>query len=247
MRFFEGNEEEGKEVLTKIANFFNQELIGGEEYSRSISPSMLSCEVATALKLQGVKPEPQKITFRSKSIPDHGTYRHNEIQDFLKRSGWWVSVEDYVKENSLPLQVVERNGNEVKLQSTEYPIRFMCDGVLRIDGVYYILEIKTEGQKNNSVRDAENPKHTPQILTYSWLLRIPKVLLIYEGRNDFTQKYFIVNVTKKQWSNHEEMIKRIVKNKDLPYLLKRDIGNCKYCRYKKACLNIIKTKGSSIN
>lgn len=233
------------DVVEKVKAFFDTPYLPEPvDMSNYISPSSLSCPISAAFKLNGCPVEEEKTTFRRESIPNHGTFRHSEIQTFLARSGWVVDVEEYIKSHNLPLDIISKTATEVKVQSREFPIHCMCDGILCIDGEYYILEIKTESQAKNNVREKADSKHQDQIVTYSMLFKIPNVLFIYEGRDTLTQKYFLQKVSVAEWEKQRSYIENIVSNKTTPWLLNRNSLACTYCKYKKRCMEVIKWKNT---
>lgn len=208
--------------------------------SQKISPSGLACQVACAWKLNGIETEPQKESFQSRGFAEAGEDRHKRIQEFLSKTPYWVNVSDYVKQMQLPMNILAEDGYEVLLEHQELPIRFRCDGMLFIDGAYYILEIKTERSQANLYRTSYDPKHQKQGICYSTLMHTDRILWVYEGRDMLEQKPFVQIVKK---SEKEEMLKylhQIVDNRAKPELLFKDEKSCGYCVYKKHCRTYFK-------
>lgn len=203
--------------------------------SQTISPSGLACQVACALKLRGTEQEPQKESFQSRCFADCGEDRHKRIQEFLSTTPYWVNVADYVNANKLPLDVVRQDGYEVLLRHKELPVRFKCDGMLLIDGVYYILEIKTERGQVNTFRTSYDQKHQKQGITYTLMLATDRILWLYEGREMLEQKPFVQVVTKDEKQEMYKYLKQIVDNQDKIENLQKNEKSCVYCPYKKYC------------
>ena len=206
-----------------------------KEPSRYISPSSLNCPIGCAFKLQGLSTEPVKESFQSRQFAEHGNDRHERIQEFLSKTPYWVDVEEYIKKKNLPLIVVERAGHEVLLVSEEYRTRFRCDGMLLINGEYYILEIKTERGSVNVRRTGPDKIHYMQGVAYTLLLDTGKIIWLYEGRDYLEQKLFVQDVTNQEKERVSNYIKNIIANVDTPENLPRNEVACMYCPYKKYC------------
>lgn len=205
------------------------------EPSRAISPSGMNCPVACVWKLQGIMTDPEKESFQSRGFAENGEDRHRRIQEFLSQTQYWVDVEQYVAERGLDLQVVRHDGFEVLLYSPRYKCRFKCDGMLKIDGVYYILEIKTERQASNNGRTAPDDKHQMQGKTYTLLTGTSRILWVYEGRDYLEQKVFVQTVSADEKQEVADYIDAVLQNVDTPELLERNARACTYCAYKKHC------------
>lgn len=108
----------------------------------------------------------------------------------------WLDVGEYLKENKVTdPQVISKIGNETKLYSKKYNMRFMCDGLIKYNGEYYIVEIKTEStHKFNRHTDAW-ADHKLQATCYSMTIGVPKVIFIYEDRDNCTKKGYLVEIT----------------------------------------------------
>lgn len=149
---------------------------------------------------------------------------------------------DLVKWLSIPIEqhakeIAEKNRFEVLLLHTKYPIRFRCDGMLRIDGKFYVLEIKTERQSKNSFRIAPDPKHAKQGITYEMSLKPDGgIIWLYEGRDALEPKTFLQLPDEQACKENEAYIANIVAKKDTPWLLEIPPASaCTYCEYKAKC------------
>lgn len=240
MKFFEDSSKSdprGKdEIETMMYALFNQfKEVPKELPSKYLSPSSLNCPVAGAFKLQGAPVIPEKSSFRSRSFADNGNDRHNRIQEFLSETDMWVNIADYIKDKNLPLEIVEQQGHEVLLLSEHYKTRFRCDGMLLINGEYYILEIKTERGSVTASRTHPDEKHYKQGVTYTLLLDANNILWVYEGRDNLEQKPFVQVISKSEKANISNYISDIISNMETPEKLTRNLKACTYCPYKNYC------------
>lgn len=238
-KFFENMEKSDATALI-TALFREFVVVEGKVGSPYISPSSLDCPVACAFKLTEMPVMDSTESFQSRSFADNGNDRHSRIQDFLSQTEYWVDVEQYVKEKNLPLTIVEKQGHEVLLLSEELRVRFRCDGMLLINGEYYVLEIKTERSSVNARRTSADPKHYSQGVTYATLLDTSRILWVYEGRDFLEQKVFAQDVSSSEKADIVSYIKYILENKDKPYLMERNTKACTYCGYKKYCKEYFK-------
>lgn len=235
MKLFEEKTEveDASVILSKLFTEFHE--VENRPASPFISPSSLSCQVGLAWKLTGKPTTPQKESFQSRSFADAGSDRHARIQEFLSKTPYWVDIETYIKERGLNLQVLAHDGYEVLLYSPEYQARFRLDGMLFINGCYYVLEIKTERQAENSRRTGAADKHQKQGISYTMLLQTNRIAWVYEGRDFLEQKVFVQYVTQEEKEEISKYIKFAIENKDKPELLSKDEKSCSYCQFKNYC------------
>jgi hypothetical protein len=108
----------------------------------------------------------------------------------MKDSGMdveWVDVEEYVKSHNLTdLEIRAKTGTETKLYNKKYNMSFMCDGIVKYKGKYYVIEIKTEISSKFFSREGVDSKHYNQARAYSLNFDIPDVIFIYIRR--YTKK-----------------------------------------------------------
>lgn len=175
----------------------------------------------------------KKLPLRAVIKVNNKHYDTDEVK--LPREIYKEEAEKFLKTYNLPREALLEDEYETLLVHTELPIRFKCDGILLIEGVYYILEIKTEGNQKNTHRTTYDPKHQLQGTAYTWLFRTTRILWVYEGRDTLTQKVFVQLVTPKEKTYVKDYIQEIVDNKDTPENLQRSEGSCKYCSYRKHC------------
>lgn len=179
-------------------------------------------------------------------ICESGTDRHIRVQDaisHMKDNGIdceYVDVAKFVRQRNLQnIAVMEHSGNEVKLYNTDYDISFMCDGIIKYQGRYYIIEIKTESAYKWAVRKGVDPKHYEQAVAYSMSLGLSEVLFIYVNRDNSDMKSYLFPVPDnmrydlmQKITTCEEFVKE-QKVPDKPEDILRTV--CEYCDYKKQC------------
>lgn len=235
MKMFEENTKprDAAAILAELFTEYHDVEVG--EVSKYVSPSGLGCQVSIAWKLTGAPTTPQRESFQSRGFAEAGEDRHKRIQEFLSKTPYWVDVEKYIKDKKLNLQVVRHDGYEVLLVSPEYQARFKLDGMLFIDGHYYVLEIKTERQAANSTRTSPADKHQKQGISYTLMLDTDRILWVYEGRDFLEQKPFVQLVNKDDKKGLDKYIKDAIKYKDTPEKLSRDEKSCTYCVFKNYC------------
>lgn len=242
--------------VQRFKQMFSEEKSSGVEIAtQKISPSGLGCEVAVAWKLTGKEMAPEKRSFDSDGYASSGNARHQTIQAFLasRPEVEWVNLEEYVKENNLPFavdyeygirekaekfgltcdQVCELVGSyERLLRHNNGLIQFKLDGLIKFEGEYYIVEIKTCSESD--LVKAPLDKHQLQGKTYALQLGIRNVIWIYEDRTRFRHTIAFQHMEDEDISFIRNKLNRIVKYKDAPENLERST-DCKYCRYKAVC------------
>lgn len=177
-------------------------------------------------------------------ITETGTSSHEQIQYYvskMKECGYdceWIDVAEYVKENNLDnLEIKSKKEFETKLYDKVHDISFLCDGVIKYKGEYFILEIKTEIDNKGLKRDSADEKHKFQSICYALCLGIRKVMWLYEERNFCTPKSFITEVTDQEITDmllKFEIVETAVKNL-VPPPRPDTHKHCMYCSYKNEC------------
>lgn len=216
--------------------------------SKTFKPSSLNCERGCYYQIMGVKPEGGSASFNLIGICNSGTDIHVRVQTAVMEmiengiDCEWVDVETYIKENNLDYLIVrEKKGTETKLYDTRYGtyISFMCDGIIKYKGKYYILEIKTESSNKWYGRTDVDKKHYKQAISYSNSFKIDTVLFMYIERDLLNAKVFEYNVTDDMRNELEHFFKNVqgyVERQIVPPKPK-DIqpNNCRYCGYLAQC------------
>lgn len=208
-------------------------------------PSSLNCLRMMFYYRRGTTIDGVERPASSIGILNSGEDRHLRIQKSItkmKENGFdceWVDVETYIKNNGLTnLEVVSKKEFETTVHNKELDLLFLCDGIVKINGSYFIIEIKTENATSfyNRMGVAEEHKH--QAACYSLSFNINKVIFIYENRDLCLKKAFLFTVTQSLKNEVIGMIERcndFVSKNELP--TKIVCKFCSYCDYKKKCSN----------
>ena len=221
--------------------------------SKTYKPSSMHCIRNMYYQVTGAPTKEETNSYSLIGICESGTDRHERIQQAvidMKSNGIdceYINVADYVREQKLDyLEIVSEpdfeNGNyETKLYHKELNISFLCDGIIKYKGKYYILEIKTETSNKFWDRAGVNPDHILQGTSYSECLKIDDVLFVYECRDNCMKKAFMLHVTEEM---RIELVHKIKSCTD--YVEKQvvppkpeDISKkaCAYCNYAERCKN----------
>ena len=215
--------------------------------SKTFKPSGMQCKRGCYYQIMGVQPDESKASFNMVGICNSGTDIHVRVQTAvmqMKENGIdcdWVDVEEYVKSHDLDYLIVrEKKGTETKLYDTRYGtyISFMCDGIIRYKGKYYILEIKSESSNKWYARTDVDKKHYHQAISYSNSFKLDDVLFLYVERDLLNCKCYKFHVT-------DDMRKEIVDFiTDVQGYVERQIAPpkddlpkniCNYCGYQTQC------------
>lgn len=215
--------------------------------SKSYKPSSLHCIRNMYYQIVGEEVEQNSsITADFIGICESGTGRHNDIQEsiiHMKDVGIdceYINVADYVKEHNLSdIEIIEQCGHETKLFNSKYNIRFLCDGIVKYKGEYYIFEYKTETSFKWNSRDNVDDGHKLQATAYSLSLGLDKVIFLYENRDICTKKCYLFEVTQDMRDSLVERIsicdKYVVKKLVPPKPFELSPKYCKYCGYVNVC------------
>ena len=219
--------------------------------SQSYKPSSMNCIRNMYYQITGTEIDEgtDNTTADMIGIGESGTDRHCRIQDavcHMKDCGIdceYVDVETYIKEHNIPnLEIVTKRGYETKLINTKYNFRFMCDGIIKYKGQYYILEIKTEVSFKWNNRDNVDPSHYKQATAYALNFGINNVLFVYENRDTCAKKGYIYEVKDYQIKELTDLIYRcdnFVSLNELPPIpmnLNSGSKECRYCSYRNRCM-----------
>lgn len=214
------------------------------EKSRTYKPSSMQCIRNMYYQLMGKE---QDDTIRKSNligINECGTDRHERLQKHIikfcenNKEYEWVDIEEYIKEKGLKrLEVTGKYGAEVKIFHKLYNLSFMCDGILKINGKYYLLEIKTETSFKFTKRKEVDGAHINQASCYSLAFGINNVLFVYECRDNCAKKSFMKLITPKM---RQDVVDKISECDNYINILKtppkeEDEKVCQYCTYTKQC------------
>lgn len=214
--------------------------------SQTYKPSSLGCIRNMYYQVTGQEPK-SSANYVLIGICESGTDRHERIQNAvaqMKDNGFdceYLDVGQYIIERGLDkdINIVSKQGNETKLFHKEFNMSFLCDGIIRYKGHYYIIEFKTESIYKWSSRREVNPDHYNQAIAYSTALGIDNVLFVYINRDNTDMKAYMYDVTPDM---KEGLIQRIracdehIKKQEVPPLpdpLPKH--SCQYCGYAYLC------------
>ena len=216
--------------------------------SQTFKPSGMNCMRASYYQIKGVGSE-DTATSVLIGICESGSDRHERIQKAIcdmKDNGIdceYVDVAKYVKEHKLKdIEIVSQQGMETKLYHKVYNMSFLCDGIIKYHGEYYILEIKTESSRKFLNRTDVDKGHLKQATAYSLAFGIDGVLFIYENRDICEKKAFLLTVTddmRQDLIGYMENVNTCLKNDTVPPKLLGlnpfEKKCCANCNYKEQC------------
>lgn len=214
--------------------------------SKTYKPSSMNCIRASYYQLMGIQPDESSSSYSLIGICNSGTDIHIRIQtavEQMKENGMdceYIDVAEFVKSRNLDyLTIVSKNGMETKLYHKKLNMSFMCDGIIRYKGHYYILELKTENTYKFTNRKDVDPSHYKQGTAYSIAFDIPEVLFVYINRDVLDMKAFMFVPTKEMKQDLigyieecDGYVKRMIAPPKPENVSKKA---CSYCIYKTQC------------
>ncbi len=242
------NSATSSDFLDSYESFVDRRLIeeSKEPSHKTFAPSAFRCDRRSWFRLRGVDPDeidvPDKVLDFSAKI---GTACHRMIQrnlkDMLKDD--WINVTDHV--NNLPNSGMytcepDEDGLETLISIEDPPVRFACDGIVRVNGNVYLLEIKSS--EYTSWNDLTDPKsqHIDQVSCYCTLLDLDKVLFLYIDRQYGGLKcfeYSVSETTKLEIGMRFKYVQKMVESNLAPAGLPKGDPWCtpSMCPYYKKC------------
>lgn len=155
---------------------------------------------------------------------EFGTYFHMFIQNLCDAAGILLSRETLV-------------------ESRNPPIEGHCDGVLKVDGVKYALEIKTINQYEFAKLTKPKFEHKQQVMTYMYVLGIGYGIVLYFDKGTGNFKEYVVAYDSVFVQDHVISVikayRRMVRTRELPPRVSEDPSRppCSYCSYAELCYN----------
>lgn len=216
------------------------------EPSRTYKPSSMTCIRNMYYQVTGQAQDPQASNYTLVGICNAGTDIHERVQKYVADmvnndiDCEYIDVAEFVKQRGLDyLEVVEKKGMETKLYNKTLNMSFLCDGIIRYRGKYYILELKTESSYKWQGRKGVDPKHYAQGTAYSLMFKIDEVMFVYISRDILDMKAFMFKPTDEM---RGELVNKILecdnyategkvppKPDDVPK------SSCEYCAYRSTC------------
>lgn len=179
-------------------------------------------------------------------IGESGTDRHERIQKAImdmKANGFdceYIDVAEYIQEQGITDIVVKgKRGVETQLFNVHWNISFLCDGIIKFKGKYYIFEFKTESTLKWAKRNSVDPAHYKQATAYALCLGIDEVMFVYENRDVCTKKAYVFKVTPEMKEDLICLIDSCDEYLDLgvvpPKPMNITTKTCQYCAYRSKC------------
>ena len=219
--------------------------------SQTYKPSAMHCIRQMAYIVLGKPLDDTGTSYMSIGICNSGTDIHARIQQAvldMKNNGMnceYVNVADFVVSRKLDyLDIVKESKPEIgdyetKLYHKELNMSFLCDGIIKYQNKYYILELKTESANKFYNRENVNPEHYNQGTAYSVAFGIDNVLFVYINRDTLDMKSFMFTPTDDMKQNLIGLISNcdsyVKKLKIPPKPLEVSKKTCEYCNYKTQC------------
>ena len=211
--------------------------------TKSYKPSGISgCKRSLYYQLTGAEPDGTVDSVNLVGICESGTDRHEIIQRYITHMKdynvecEWVDVAQYLKQQGITNPgVVSRNGYETKLFNSEYNMRFLCDGLVKYKGEYYIIEIKTESTHKYNNHTEPFSEHKLQSACYAMNLQVPRVIFIYENRDNCDKKGYLFEVPEAMMDKVKGIIGYVNQCVETNTLPPKELDKCTYCKYKNMC------------
>ena len=150
------------------------DLNGYRKPSQTYKPSGMNCIRSMYYQVVGKEVKPTTSGYMMIGICNSGTDTHVRMQtaiEGMKENGIdceYIDVADFIKTRELnDLEIHEKHGMETKLYHKNLNMSFMTDGIIKYNGKYYILEIKTEASFKWQNRTGVDEKHYNQATAYS--------------------------------------------------------------------------------
>jgi CRISPR/Cas system-associated exonuclease Cas4 (RecB family) len=215
--------------------------------SKSYKPSSLgTCMRLNYFQVTGAPIDtaaPQSASLAG--INQSGSARHEAVQETIskmKQLGYdceWIDVEQYLKRRpQVGTKVVSKKGHETKVFNSVLNMSFMCDGIIKLRGVYYIFEFKTETSFKYQVRNAPEPKHVVQAAAYGLGLGVDRVMFVYENRDVCAKKAYVIELTEQdkvdKVIHYIETCNSHIERGIVPPKTDNP-KDCKYCQWQQEC------------
>ena len=216
--------------------------------SMTYKPSSMNCIRNMYYQVTGTPQDEDYKPYTLVGICNSGSDIHERVQKAVSRmkdNGFdceYVNVADYIRERPellAEIEIVSQQGMETKLYHRTLNMSFLCDGIIKYKGEYYILELKTESSSKFNMRKGVDPKHYKQGTAYSTALKIPKVLFVYISRDVLDMKSFMFRPTDDMrdefLSNIRECDEWVEKKTPPPKPDNVIKSVCEYCSYRSTC------------
>lgn len=214
--------------------------------SQSYKPSSMNCIRNMYYQIIGAEPDKENSSYTLVGICNSGSDIHERIQQAVSTMKSnaidceYVDIEKFINSRELKdVRVVAKSGMETKLFHSGLNMSFMCDGIIRYGGKYYIMELKTETSNKFFMRKEVDPKHYNQATAYSIAFGLNDVIFVYISRDTLDMKSFMFHATDEM---KQELTARIMEcdnyvksGKVPPKPVEEGPKLCNYCSYKTLC------------
>lgn len=212
--------------------------------ARAFAPSSIRCKRKSWFRLRGTEPDilpkyDTALNFKAKLGTACHRILQSDLQSMLGKD--WVSVSDYLE--SYPIHVDYTltdapDSLETYVTIHNPPVRFACDGIVKINNQHYLLEIKTCDY--DAYLDLTEPKsvHIDQVKAYCTLLGLTNVLFLYVDRQYGQIKcfeYIVSDIDKRDIMNMFQVVQDMATAGIAPDRLDWSDYECTNCKYKLKC------------
>ena len=159
---------------------------------KTFAPSSFRCSRRQWFRLRGVEPDKADPSSSDKYLEfsaEMGTACHRIIQSNLASmlGKDWIDVGEYLEDGHHNLRAgwscrKSDDSLETFIETSVPPIRFACDGLIRIDEEVHLLEIKTAEFSTFGEITGPKEKHIDQVNMYCALLGLKTAIFIYQDR-----------------------------------------------------------------
>lgn len=216
--------------------------------SKTYKPSSMNCARNMYFQIIGADVDTVVADPSGVRVCENGSSSHEQIQQYVAKMQEcgidceWVDVEKYLEHQHsqgklLDTIVKSKKQWETHCYNTKYNLSFLCDGVIKYKGNYFILEIKTEIDNKGLYRTEADEKHRRQSICYSLCLGIDDIMWYYEERNYCTGKTFLTHNNEQDKCEIIELIEGVNQSviDQIPPAKTEQKRVCAYCPYKTEC------------
>lgn len=213
-----------------------------EPKSRTFAPSSFRCNRMSWFRLRGVQPDkgiaPDRVLDFTAMI---GTACHQYMQSNIKSmlGEDWVSIPDYLSQHPIVHRYkLTESGYETQIEFLDIPIKFACDGIIRYNNKYYLLEIKTSERQSFVDLTTYKSEHYDQVLCYCALLNVHDALMMYQDRVYGDIKCYEINFDDLQFDEVFQRFNHVLDMVDAnvaPDRLPTGDKWCSMCNWRKTC------------
>lgn len=183
-----------------------------EPKHRTFAPSSFRCPRINWFRIKGVQPDKIDTPDRNlKFYAEMGTACHNMLQGYISKMDYWYPVDEYLKDHPIDYEyTVESFGYEYRFNVTApYPIRFACDGILRLDEIC-LLEIKSCSTQSFCEITEPKPEHIDQVKCYCKFLGLRRVIFLYIDRVYGDMKAYDIRVSETDVEDIEKRLDEVM-------------------------------------